>query len=64
MHLYEELARQRTRSSIELAERMRPARHLATLRRARRMEARAEHRMIKAWRRAAELRAAIEPADY
>ena len=43
---------------------MRPARHLTTLRRARRMETRAEHRMIEAWRRAAELRATIEPADY
>jgi hypothetical protein len=43
---------------------MRPARRLATLRRARRMETRAERRMIEAWRRAAELRATIEPADY
>ncbi len=64
MRLFEELAQERTRSSIELAERMRPARRLATLRRARRMETRAERRMIEAWRRAAELRATIEPADY
>jgi hypothetical protein len=64
MRLFEELAQERTRSSIELAERMRPVRRLATLRRARRMETRAERRMIEAWRRAAELRATIEPVDY
>ena len=61
MYLAEELAHERTRSTMELAERMRPARRLATLRRARRMESRAEHRMIEAWRRAAELRATLEP---
>jgi len=34
------------------------------LRRARRLETRAERRMIEAWRRAAELRATIESAEY
>jgi hypothetical protein len=64
MRFIGELAQERTRNSIELAERMRPARRLATLRRARRLETRAEHRMIQAWRRAAELRATIESAEY
>jgi len=64
MQFFAELAQERTRNSLELAERMRPARRLATLRRARRLETRAEHRMIEAWRRAAELRATVEPADY
>jgi len=34
------------------------------LRRAQRLERKAEHRMLAAWQRAAELRRTIEPADY
>jgi len=60
----EQLARERTRDNLEQAERLRQSRRLLTLRRARRLERRAERRMLKAWRRAAELRAAIEAADY
>ena len=64
MRLTEELATERTRSNIELAQQLRYSRKLRVLRRARRMERRAERRMIEAWSRAAELRRAAEPADY
>jgi len=64
MHLVEELAAEQSRSRVALAEQMRPSRRLLTLRRARRMEYKAERRMVEAWRRAAELRGALEPADY
>ena len=64
MHLIHELATEESRSRIELAEKLRPSRHLLTLRRARRMEHKAERRMIEAWRRAAELRGSLESADY
>jgi len=64
MRFFAELAQERSRDSVELAERMRPARRLATLRRARRLESRAERRMVQAWRRTAELRTAMELADY
>jgi len=59
----EGLARERTRQLLETAERSRPVRRARTLRRATRMESRAERRMIEAWRRAAELRAAVEAAE-
>ena len=58
------LARERTRSHLEEAQRMRYARRLRALRRARRLESRAERRMVEAWRRSAELRGALEIADY
>ncbi len=58
-----ELVRERARSNLELAEQLRHARRQRTLRRARLMERKAEHRMIQAWRRAAELRARIESPD-
>jgi hypothetical protein len=64
MYLVEELATEECRSKIELAEQLRPSRHLLTLRRARRIEHKAERRMIEAWRRAAELRGTLEPAEY
>jgi hypothetical protein len=64
MYLLEELATKESRHKIELAEQLRPARRLLALRRARRMEQRAERRMIEAWRRAAELRGTLESADY
>ncbi len=60
----EELARERTRSKLREAEQLRYARRLRALRRASRLEHRAERRMLEAWRRAAELRGALEPADY
>jgi hypothetical protein len=58
------LARERTRSHLEEAERMRHSRRLRVLRRARRRERRAERRVVKAWRRAADLRSARESLDY
>jgi hypothetical protein len=64
MGLIEELAAERTRRNLHLAEQLRYAHRLHTLRRARRIECRAEHRLVEAWRRAARLRARIEPADY
>jgi hypothetical protein len=64
MHLVQELAAEESRGKIEQAERLRPSRRLLTLRRARRMERKAEHRMVQAWRRAAELRGTLESADY
>jgi hypothetical protein len=64
MFYTQELAAERTRSNIELAQQLKYSRHLRLLRRARRMERRAERRMIAAWRRAAELRSALESVDY
>ncbi len=64
MHLVEELAAEQSRSKMALAEQLRPSRRLLTLRRARRMEYKAERRMVEAWRRAAELRGTLESADY
>jgi hypothetical protein len=64
MLFHEELASERARSSVERAEQLRYSRQLRTLRRARRIEHRAERRLIAAWRRAAELRGTLEPADY
>ena len=59
----EQLARERTRSNLKQAEELRSQRRLRTLRRAQRLEHRAERRMIEAWRRTAELRSAID-TDY
>ena len=65
MHVMEQqLASERTRDKLELAEQLRYSRRMQTLRRARRMEHKAERRMIRAWRRAAELRSEIESLDY
>ena len=64
MRFTEELVTQRHQSNLELAEQLRYSRRLHTLRRARRMEHKAERRMIAAWQRAAELRRTIEPAEY
>jgi hypothetical protein len=64
MHVLDQLANERTRENIELAEQLRYTRRLRALRRARRMEHKAERRMIRAWRRAAELRTEIESLDY
>ncbi len=57
------LASQRTRSSLEEAEQLRYGRRALALRKARRLELKAERRMVEAWRRAAELRGAVELAD-
>jgi hypothetical protein len=58
------LARERTRSRIQEAQQLRYTRRLRALRRASRLENRAERRMVQAWRRAAEIRSALETADY
>jgi hypothetical protein len=55
MHVMEQLASERTRENIQLAEQLQYARRLRALRRARRTGHKAERRMIAAWRRAAEL---------
>jgi hypothetical protein len=59
----EELARERSRSNLREAERIRFVRRLRALHRAKRLEHRAERRMIEASRRIAELRSAIH-TDY
>ena len=64
MHLVMELVNEELRHKIEQAKQQRSARHLLALRRARRMEQRAERRMFEAWRRAAELRGTLESTDY
>ncbi len=60
---WELLAVQRTRSTLEEAEHRRHGRRFASLRRARRLELKAERRMVEAWRRAARLRGAMEYAE-
>jgi hypothetical protein len=60
MYAMEQLASERTRSNLEMAGRLRHSRKQYALRRARRMELKAERRMIRAWRRAAEVRTRIE----
>ena len=64
MHVMSQIASQRSRDNIELAEQLRPARRLQTLRRADRMEVKAERRMFQAWSRAAKLRRGLESVDY
>ena len=63
MYLVAELAAEQSRSTMDRAERLRPSRRLLNLRRARRLERKAEGRLIEAWRRAAELRGTLESAD-
>jgi hypothetical protein len=58
------LARERTRSRLQEAQQLRYSRRLRALRRASRLEHRAERRMVEAWRRSAELRSTLETADY
>jgi hypothetical protein len=58
------LARERVRGRLQEAQQLRYSRRLRALRRASRLEHRAERRMIEAWRRSAELRNALETADY
>jgi hypothetical protein len=56
-HALEQLADERIRGHLELARRLRQSRRQRVLRRATRMEHKAERRLIEAWRRAAALRA-------
>ena len=58
------LARERMRANLQQAEQLRYSRRVRSLRRASRLEHRAERRMVAAWRRAAELRSAQETAGY
>jgi len=60
----EELANEQIRSAIQLAEQLRPSRRLRMLRRAARIERKAERRLVEAWQRAEELRGTLDPADY
>lgn len=64
MLLVEELATEESRSKIERAAKLRSSRRLLALRRALRLERKAERRMVEAWRRAAEVRSALESAEY
>jgi hypothetical protein len=64
MYQVAELAAEHSRSTLQRAEQMRSSRRLLTLRRARRMEHKAERRLIEAWRRTAALRELLESADY
>ena len=64
MQLIEQLASERFRSNLELAEQLRHSRRQLTLRRAARIEHKAQRRMIQAWRRAAELRTRIDSLNY
>ncbi len=64
MHDMEQLASERVRRNLELAGQLRRSRRQRTLRGARRIEHKAERRMIHAWRRAAEFRTRIESLNY
>ena len=64
MYAMNQLASERTRANLEMAERLRHSRRQRELRRARRIEQKAERRMIWAWRHAAAVRAKIESLDY
>jgi hypothetical protein len=60
----DQLARERTRSLLEDVEQLRYSRRLRSLRRARRLEQKAQCRMIEAWRRTAKVCSVIGSADY
>jgi hypothetical protein len=64
MYAVEQLAAERARDHLELADQLRHARRQRALRRARRMEHKAERRVIEAWRRAAEIRTRLGSPDY
>jgi hypothetical protein len=64
MYAMDQLASERTRGNLEMATRLRHSRRQRELHRARRMEQKAERRMIRAWRHAAEIRTRIESLDY
>ena len=58
MYAMEKLVSERSRSHLEQAEQLRHERRVRAIRRARRLESRAERRMLKARRRIADLRGA------
>jgi hypothetical protein len=62
--MLEQLAAERARACLELAEQQRQVRRQHALRRARRRERIAERRLIQAWRRAAEVRARLGSPEY
>jgi hypothetical protein len=64
MRVIDQIASQRARDNIELAEQLRAGRRQQLLRRANRMEVKAERRMFQAWSRAAKLRRGVESLDY
>ncbi len=55
MYVVAQIASERTRDNIELAEQLRVSRRLRMLRRAHRTERKAERRMVAAWQRSADL---------
>jgi hypothetical protein len=63
MYTLEHLAAERVHRYLATAEQYRRVRRLRALRRARRMERTAEERLIRAWRRADELRARLGSPD-
>jgi hypothetical protein len=63
MYLSERLAQERHQERLEDAEEARQVQHAMELRRLRRVQQRAERRLIDAWRRAEEAREAIELAS-
>jgi hypothetical protein len=60
MYMDLELARERHRGQLEQARRSREARRVMKLRRARRLEHRAERQLLRAWSRAERLRSALD----
>ena len=64
MYLVDELAAEHSRSTMQQAERIRPVRRLLALRRAHRLERKAEQRLIEAWRHTAEVRRTLESLEY
>jgi hypothetical protein len=64
MYLVDELAAEHSRSTMQRAEGMRPVRRLLALRRAHRVERKAEQRLIEAWRHTAEVSGTLESLDY
>jgi hypothetical protein len=64
MHVMEQLAAERVHDCLEQAREQRQARRQRVLSRTRRRERAAERRLIKAWRRADELRARLELPGY
>jgi len=62
MYMSETLARDRYQSQLESAQQARLARQASELRRLERVRRRAERRLLRAWRRADELRTMLEAA--
>jgi hypothetical protein len=62
MYMSETLARDRYKSQLEDAQQARLAKQAAELRRVERVRRRAERKLLRAWRRADELRTMLEAA--